>query len=749
MAVKSGIKRPAYFSENSRIITKKNFPVSLSIVFLHPSYKKCNKMAAIGQIRKHSGLIIVIVGVALAAFVLGDFLKPSQRYQQNYVGEVAGNEIPIQDFNDKVEEQLQIRKEQQQGEKLTPQETFQIRQGVWNQMVQDIIMGEEYKQVGLTVTPEELSDQILGEQPHRFVQQSFKNPQTGRFDPEMVKNFLQNLDQQSPDMKRRYLNLEKMIKDDRLQTKFANLLTQGYYIPEPMAKFEYNIKNKTADIRFVAAKFTAVPDSAVTVTESDLREYYDNHKYNYKQDETRSIEYVVFNVEPTAEDRKEIAANVNDLYKEFEEVDDVGTFINSVSDTRYDSTFKKESELPARIAKDMFEKPVGTMVGPYVENEAYHIAKLMARQERPDSIKMSQILISYASAPSGMNISDRTKEEAEALTDSLLNVLKKNPSKYEDIAVEFSDYPSAKQDKGDLGWVIDGTPGYGNFYNHGMEMKKGEVGEMESALGLHIIKVTDKTKPVEKVRVAMLTRNIVPSNETYQDVYMRASRFAGENRTMAQFDTAVTNQGLNSRSADRLNEMSNRIAGVSNARQIVRWVFSDNTKQGDVSQVFEDEDKYIVATLKQINQEGYASLDEVKEQIRPLVMNEKKGEVLVDRINGFNTNDLYTIASKLNEKVDTTNLNFTARNIPGFGREYEVIGEIFTLEPGKTSKPLQGNNGVFVVVVDKFNEADANANVASTQRQLEAAFASKVNSKAYYTALEDKTDIIDNRIFFY
>lgn len=706
-------------------------------------------MAVIGQIRKHSGLLVIVVGVALAAFVLGDFIRPSNKYQQNYIGEIAGEEIPIQAFNEKVEDQLQIRREQQQTDRITPTEIFQVKEGVWNQLVEEIIMEEQYKKLGLTVTSEELSEEILGDQPHRFVQQSFTNPNTGQFDPEMVRNFLQNLDQQSPDMKRRYLNLEKMVKDDRLKTKYTTLIKSGYHVPEALAQLEYEKNNKSADIRFVAAKFSTVADSLVNVTEEGLREYYEEYKYNYKQDETRAIDYVVFEVQPTPEDRQEIASTVDELYREFETVKDIPTFINSVSDDRYDSTYKKESELPARIATEMFESPIGTMVGPYIENEVYHIAKLVDRMERPDSIKMSQILISYASAPSGMGISERTQEEAEALTDSLLNVLKNDPEKYENIAVEFSDYPSAQEDKGEIGWVIDGNPGFANFYNQGLKLREGKIGDMQSALGYHIIKVSEKTEPLEKVRVAMLTRAIEPSNETFQDMYVAASRFAGENSTLAQFDTAVANQGLNARSADRLNKMSNRIAGVDNARQIVRWAFFESTQPGQVSPVFEDEKKYIVAVLKEIREEGYTPFEQVQEQIRPLVINRKKADLLANRIEALNTDDIYAIAAELNEQVDTTSLKFTARNIPGFGREYEVIGEIFTLEPGQTSGPLKGNNAVFVAIVDQFSDSDPNANLASTARQLETSFESKINSRQYYNALKDQTEIEDNRLMFY
>ncbi len=707
-------------------------------------------MALIGQIRKHSGLLVVIIGVALAAFVLGDFLKPSQGYQENYIGEIAGEEIPSQDFFQKVNEQEQVTKEQRKTDNLDPQDVFQIKQSIWTQLVQEIIMSQEYEKIGLTLTTDELTDQILGDNPHKYVQQSFTDPNTQTFNHEMVTSFLQNLDGQSPDMKRRYLNLEKMVKEDRLKTKYNTLIIKAYSIPDAFAKLDYENNNRKVNFRYVAPKFGSVADSLVNITNDDLMAYYEEFKYNYKQDELRSLDYVVFNIKASTEDRTNIANEVNRLYQEFKTTDDVTLFVNSVSDNRYDSTFKKKSELPVSIANDMFESPVGTMVGPYIENEIYNIAKLIERKMRPDSIMMSQLLISYATAPSGMGLSERTQEEAETLMDSLLTVLEKDPSKFDTITVQFSDYPTAADDKGDLGWMVDGDPGFGLFFKEGLDVKVDGIKEMETALGYHIIKVTGKTEPIEKVRVAIVTRAIEPSNITFQDVYLQASAFAGENPTMAQFDTAVVNQGLNKRTADRLNKMSNRIAGVENPRQIIRWAYSINTKMGSVSPVFEDGKTYIVAILKDITPEGYTPFEKVKEQIRPLVVNLKKGDVLVDRINALNSDDLYQIAMEMGEKVDTaTDINFMARNIPGFGRENEVIGKLFTLEVEKISKPVKGNNAVFVIVIDEIKDPK-DINVYSIYaNQMKTAFKTKVTSNGPYRALEENTEIIDNRLMYY
>jgi peptidyl-prolyl cis-trans isomerase D len=708
-------------------------------------------MAAIGQIRKHSGLLLVVIGVALAAFVLGDFLRPSPQSAERIIGEVAGTEIHIQTFNDRLSQQLQTRKDQlEEGQRLTPQDEFQIRQQVWNQFVEEIIMNNQYEELGLTVTSEELTDAFISEQPNRLVMQSFRDPNSGSFDPETVRNFIRNLGEQTPDMRQRYLTLERMVKEDILRTKFQNLLTKNYHVPQPFAKLDHQTKNQSADIRFTALKYADVADTLVAVSDNDLRDYYNEFKNNYKQDETRTIDYVIFDVQPSDEDRESIQSDVDHNFRLFQQSSDPAVFINSVSDTRFDSTYKKESELPVKIAEALFDAEIGTIMEPYVENEIHYIAKLMDRQERPDSIRMSQILISYETAPAGFNINERTREEAEALQDSLLDVLSRNTGKFEEIASQFSDYPSAKEDKGDIGWIEDGQEGMGNFYKEGLELDVQEPGKMETGLGFHILLVTEKTEPIQKAKVGIITRAIEPSSETFRMVYNQASKFASSSRNIAQFDEEVVNQDLNKRTAERLTEMSNRIAGIESSRQIIRWAFWESTEVGDVSSIFEDENQFIVAALREVRQEGYQPFEQVQEQIRPLVLNRLKGDYLVKKVNDLNINDIYQLASELGEAVDTANnLSFSARNIPGFGRESEVIGRIFTLETGQLSSPIKGNNAVFVVIVDQFTEPEELTDFTSVNFQMKNAFDSRVNSNAYLRSLEEVYEIDDNRLIFY
>jgi peptidyl-prolyl cis-trans isomerase D len=706
-------------------------------------------MAVIGQIRKKSGLLVVVVGVALAAFVLGDFLVPTNQNQRMFIGEVNGEDIPIQSFNIKVDERLDATRSQRQTERLSQEDTYQAQQSVWNEMVEEIILDDEFENIGLAVTSEELSEQIIGTNPHSFVRQSFTDPNSGTFDQNTVINFLRDLENADPQMRRRYLSLETMVKNDRGRTKYRNLLTKGYYIPDAFAEFDHNQKNKSLEIAYTAARMSDIADSLVDISDSDLRNYYNENRHLYETEEFRAIDFVIFDVQPSDEDRKQIANTVNDLYNEFSSVADYASFVNAVSDTRYDSTYKKESELPARISEDMFNSPNGTIVGPYIENEIYNIHRLINKQSHPDSIEMSQLLIGYATAPAGQEINERSKVRAEELADSLLNVLERTPSKFEELTLAFSDFPSVDEDKGEIGWVMDNDPGMGLFYNKGLDMSVGAMAKLESGLGYHVVLVTDKTQPIEKVRVATITRAILPSSETRQAAYMAASRFAGENNTLAKFNKAVEDQGLNKRTVDRLSPMSNRIAGVEFPRQIVRWAYSERNKIGDVSPVFEDQDQFVVAVLTEILPEGTLPFEDTKDQIRPVVLNKKKGQLLSDRINSFGTSNLSEIASQLNAKVDSATISFTTRNLPGFGTENELIGRVFSLEEGVSSGPIVGSSAVFVVEVQSLTNATPINDLASNKRLLESRFTSRVSANGFVNVLKDNAEIVDNRVLFY
>ena len=707
-------------------------------------------MALIGTIRKHSALAVILVGVAIAAFIVSDLFtgKRGRGRQIPAVGIIAGEEITAMDYNKRVEENIEIQRANQNKPALTAAETFDIRQSTWNQYLKEIIMGKEYEKLGLSVTTDELYDLVQGPRPHSLIRQYFADPQTQQYNPQLVVNFLQNIDNVNPEVKKQWLSLEKYIKEDRLSQKYNTMVTKGYYIPQAFAQMDYDNKKKTAEIRYVAVRYTTIKDEDITLTDKDYQAYYDKNKHTYEQEGSRDIDYVVFEVLPSNEDRAAMRQSIYRIYEDFRNTPDIITFVNSTSDKRYDSTWFKKGQLPVNLDSIVFHSTPGTFIPLYEENNTWHMARIMDMQARPDSMKAEHILVAYKGAMRAAEQITRTKEQAEKTADSIFNVVNADKTKLQALAFTLSDDGSAKQNNGDLGWFADGAM-IGPFNDAVLKGKIGDIVKVETAFGYHIVKITGKKDPVSKVRVAIIDRAIEPSSKTFQDVYTQASTFAGENNTQTKFETAVTNQGLNKRSATYLREMGNNIAGIDNPREIVRWAYYDGIKLGEVSPVFDVGGKYVVATLTAIREKGVMPLEQMKDNIRTFVINDKKASMIKDRVKNAGS-DLSQIAREFGTKVDTSlNITFASRNIPGFGSEFQVIGEIFALNEGQLSEPIQGNGAVFIVQLDRFVEPAMTADLKPNRDQMQSSFRSRLSNNPMLTAIQKETKITDERIKFF
>jgi len=291
----------------------------------------------------------------------------------------------------------------------------------------------------------------------------------------------------------------------------------------------------------------------------------------------------------------------------------------------------------------------------------------------------------------------------------------------------------------------------GPFNEACIKGKEGDIQLVETDFGYHLIKVTGKKKFENKVRVAIITKEIEPSNETYQTIYSEASTFAGENTTYEQFEKSVVNKKLNKRFAEFITPMSNTISGLDSPRDIIRWAFNEESKKGDVSKVFDLEGKYVVACLKEIREKGVPTLDQIKTQIEPLAKREKKAETIIKKMNALKTAGISIdqLAVKANTTIDTLDMiSFSSYSIPGYGPEPEVLGKIFTMKKGVLSEPLKGKTAVFVIYVNEFIEPTPTTDYSSVKEQILSNFKSRVGYDIY-TTLEKNTKITDNRILFF
>jgi len=706
-------------------------------------------MAVIGNIRKHSTFLVIIIGVALAAFVLGDFTRQRNRTASTtIVGEVDDEKISLIDFNNKVDQNIENTKQQKKVNKLSTDETFRIKNETWDQMVSQILMNKQYEDLGITVTTDELFDMIQGPHPHPLVIQAFTNPNTGQFDRMLVNNFFKNYDQQSPENKQRWAQFEEYLKSDRQREKYQNLILKGYYIPKDLAAMEFSEENDKANIDYVAKRYSMVPDTLITPTEEDYLAMYEKEKERFKDVPNVDFDYVIFEVVPSIKDMQAARKTINQIYEEFKTTVDVPRFVQLNSDTPYDSSWKTKGQLPVQIDSIMFNSPVGTVTKPYLENNEFHLARLVAVQDRPDSLKASHILIAYKGALRATENVTRTKDQAKQLADSLYKVIKRSPRKLEELAPSYSDDPSAKKNKGDLGWFADGMM-INSFNEAVVNTKVKHVTMVETPFGYHIIRVTGKKNIEKKVRVAMINVEVMASNETYQKIFAKASKLASETHNTEEFDAAVEKSGYTKRLAQKIHEMDNHIPGLNNPRQIITWAFKDKTEVGDVSEVFDLDGQFVVAVLTNKAEEGYLPLDQVKTRLNAKVFNHLKAKYILDEIKPYG-DDMDKIAVLNGFKKDNMPaLTFASRNIKGYGTENFIIGRVFGTDPGQQFGPIEGKGGVFIVKLNTLNKIAPPENLDNIKSRLAKRFKQRLDRGVVYNAIKDKADIVDNRIKFY
>jgi peptidyl-prolyl cis-trans isomerase D len=699
-------------------------------------------MAVLSTIRKRVGLLIGFVGVSMVLFILGDVLSSNQSMfggNSNVLGEIGGEEITYQEFEKRVEQMIENYKISSGQENVDQNTTDMLREQAWTMVLNENILGKEYEKLGLSCSADELYDMCVGKNIHPQVRQAFTDPKTGMFNPAEVTKFLKDLPNREEKVQRQWKTFEDAIRDERISQKYKDLIKGGLFATKEEAKTDYNDKNRTVNIRFVQLNYMSVADSTVKVEDSDLNKYYNEHQHLFKQVESvRKIDYVTFNVAPSADDRNEALAYVTSRKESFAASTNDTVFVSQNSDAPFDSSYHAKGSLSPALDSVFFSAAIGTMVGPYEEAGKFKISKLSGNSMIPDSVKARHILI---------KVNNNDVATAKAKADSLKNLVSKGTD-FTFLAMTNSEDPGSQMKGGDLGWFRKGMM-VKPFEDACFNGKKGELSVVESQFGIHLIEVTDKGALTKQVQVATIERTIEPSQKTFDEAYSNATKFAVNNQEAESFDSSAAREGLNKRTADNIRENDKSIAGLEQPREIVRWAFG--AKTGDVSKVFTLGNMYVVAQLVDIKEKGILPLEQVKDQVTAGAMRDKKAEILIEKMNtqsaGASTID--AVATKLGQSpFPAENVSFSSGYVQGIGNEPRVIGTAFAMTPGKISKAIKGENGVYIIAVDKFNDPAQLTDIAAAQKQM--ADSRKQRSEyEVFNALKEKANVIDNRGRFY
>jgi peptidyl-prolyl cis-trans isomerase D len=705
-------------------------------------------MALINKIREKSGIAVTVIAISLILFMVGgDLLGPNSMLgggNNQVVGEIAGKEINIKDFQSRVDAFKQ-NYEAQSGRSLNENELASLRDQAWNQFVVDIAYKKQFDKLGLTVTDDELVDMVQGNHISPSIMQAFSDPTTGRFDKTAVINYLKNLKTLPIEQQRSWENFEKSLREERIRSKYENLLRFSAYTPKAQAEKEYFTQATKATLRYLYVPYFSIVDTTIKVTDSELEKYLSEHRHEYKGTDTRSIEYVTFPVQPAKDDSAALYTEIKELARGLATAQNDSSFASMNSDIA----------LPVNMSlanmSDQLKEAVKTFVpggvyGPYREGNTYFIYKYGGmKADTVYSAKASHILIRPE------NQSDSAKAAARVKAEGILGQIRAGAN-FEALAATSSADQGSAQRGGDIGY----------FQNNGAMVKPFEEAVfsvnapgliprlVESQFGFHIIKVT-APKSNTLYRIAAIGKTIAPSQSTRDEAYRKADEFANSVKSKEQFDEAVKkNKALVVANANRIPESATNINAIQNGREIVRWAFKDDSKINSVSQVFETDEQYIVAVLTGKSDQDDVKVDDFRDELTTKVRNVKKSEQITAKLKGA-TGDLETIAKKYGAGAlveSASDITLATGFLTSAGFDPIALGKGFGLKPSQKSDVFTGENGVFIMELINKTEAPKIADYTQYKTQLTQSLESRM-SYLVNEAIRENAKIVDRRAKFF
>lgn len=703
-------------------------------------------MALIGTIRKNSWLLVVMVGLGLGGFIIMDMMAG----QQSVFG---GSQTTVGNINGKKLDWFQFQRTENILYGNSGADVFARRNALWNYYVEEAIIQDEAEAAGLGVSKAELLDLQFGPNPSPIIQQRFINPQTGQVDRSQLSQFqtaIQNGTLTSEQISF-WAHQEKEIIKERLQSKLSNLISKGLYTPTWMAEMGNKDQNSQVSFTYVKAAFDEINSTEVALSDSDYENYIKENAARFETDqETRVLNYVVFEVKPTPEDTAQWKNEIAELVPEFEQAENDSNFVERHYGT-IDAAYVKKDQLSLAVADTAFSLPVGSVYGPYFENGAFKAVKVIDRKVIPDSVRSRHILLRANSQLELIN--------ALNTVDSLKELIESGEQTFDSLAVAFSTDASNSGKGGDLGYAAPGAmvkPFNDMIF---FEAEENELNTVITQFGIHLVEVTGRKfiNNEEGVKVAYISRNIEPTEQTQNSIYDDVLEFVGQNRKIDQLEKAVNENpklDISNSAPLKKNDFSIVSLGAGQStRDMIRWAFQE-AKTNDVSPeiyIYQDavnfyNNKYVVAGLKSINKAGLSKVEDIKDQIEIEVTNLKKGEMLKERMAG---KDLPALAADFGVPVDTaSNISFSSAFIPNAGAEPAVVAAAFGLNEGETSQPVVGATGVYVVKLTSKTEAGSAANIPQLRRTMASNIRNQVNFRLM-ESLKDKAAIKDLRSKFY
>lgn len=666
-------------------------------------------MATLQSIRNHGTILLIVVGIAMLAFILGDFLNSGSSFfnkNRENVAEIAGHQVHYTEYEAAKEQLTEVYKFEYGRSDFNEEMTLHIRNQVWQTMLMNYTLSDQTEKIGMDITEDELSELCMGQKPHAIIAQhrAFCD-ETGKFYRDALVNFLANLEQEpetaeQAEVINQYKNYwqywENAVRSQYLQEKYTTLLSKMITANNIDAKYAYQARQETVNLQYVQQPYYAVADSLVKVTENDLKTLYNQKKEQYKQTPNRSIEYVTFPIVPSAEDFADAERLMKSLESDFRTKEDIAAIVNGNSDILYDGRDYSIETIPAEYKEFAFDK--NTKKGDCTElafaNDTYSIARVMdCGYKTVDSVKLAEIV---------------NNEEQEIGWRALSA-----------IATQIAE-PAASGKKGSTFTVANGTEE-------------------------RTFKILDKSKATPKVKLAILERKVSASSKTYGALYNQAKQFIVANNNADSLHQAAFAQGFSTIPVYALDKNADKVNDLKNSREIVRWAFE--AKQGQVSDVFTCGDQFVVAALTEVKDGEYRPIEDVRAELIITATNNKKAEYIKNQLKDVTT--LEAAAELFDTEVKSAeNISLASYRLGAAGIEPAVIGTALALEANTLSAPVKGNNGVYLITVDAKHVAEGQLNAATEINNLNMRTSYMYPPQALLGLIIEKADIVDNRARF-
>ena len=700
-------------------------------------------MAVLNKIRQRSIFLIIIIALALFSFVLADVIQNggfSSQKSQTTVATVNGVDISREEFARKVDNARQ-----NMGANAGSTQAMQM---AWNNELRRILLQEQYEEIGIRAEASQIESAM---------EQAFAgNPQfqneAGMLDYGRVRQYINNIRANAPEQ---YDQWVESIK----QRAYLNMVRAGVGATVTEGELDYRMQNDNVNIQYVQIPYTTIGDDTVEVSEAEIADYVKKNPKEFEVDATVDIQYVLFNEEPSSADDEVVkeelqallrerveynaASQTNDTLPAFKDVTDHATFVAQYSEGEFNNFWQFKNQLPENENTErIFSMEVGETYGPYKVGNQYRLAKVIDEAQLHDSIKVSHILVSWEDLQMAQGVT-RTKEEARELADSLLNVVKRNSDSLVDLAVEFSDDPSAQSNNGDLGYLSPGST-VEPFDDFMIDNPAGSQGVVETQFGYHVISVEEKKNKQRAIKVATITRTVYPSEETMSILFNEATQFERQ-ANEGDFVDAANALNLDVRPVNKIEELQENIPGIGANRAIVSWAFEEGVESGAIKR-FSVGGDYAIVQVTAKNKKGLMSVAEASSKVTPILRKQKKAKQIMESTTSSSLEDL---AAEKNTQVKTASaINMQNPTIADAGTEPKVVGAAFGLKAGETSDLIEGEKGVYKIRVTAINKADGMDSYQGFVEQLTNKANTNINANVF-EALKEKAEIEDRRANFY